>query len=493
MDNKFKESLKKTGEYGIVEEIQYPIVIIAGLPGVELHEILEFETGEIGEAFILEKDCVQALIFSSKPVKVGTQVTRTGRFLSMNVGDELLGQMIDPLGIPLSKEGNFKRPTEEREINVSAPGLSSRSKIKAPFSTGVSIIDLMVPLGCGQKELIIGDRKTGKTSFLFAAVKNQMKQGSVVVYAAIARKQSDIKKIQDFFEEEKEEERDNFVIVATTSHDSPSLIYMTPYSAMAVAEYFKDKGRNVVVVFDDLSTHAKFYREVSLLARRFPGRDSYPGDIFHAHAKLLERAGNFKHPLVKDKDVSITALPIAEIVEGDLTGYIATNLMGITDGHIFFDSNMYYQGMRPAINTSLSVTRVGRQANSSLVRAINHEITSFLALYEKMQEFSHFGAELTDNVKQILKTGDTIYDFFEQNYNVVMPIEVQVTLLSMLWLKFFEEKNVSMSALKSSLIIVFNSGEKKELFDEFMKAKTFNELLSKVEQKREELMAICRV
>lgn len=488
--NNFKDSLNKIGEYGIVEEIQYPIVLIAGLPGVQLHEILEFETGEMGEAFVLERDFVQALVFSSKPVKVGTQVTRTGRFFSMNVGDELLGQMIDPLGVPISKSNNFKKPSEEREINTPAPGLSARSRIKSPFLTGVSIIDLMVPLGCGQKELIIGDRKTGKTSFLLAALKNQMKQGSIVVYAAIARKQSDVKKIQDFFEEEK---RDNFVIVATSPHDSPSLIYMTPYSAMTIAEYFKEKGRNVVIVFDDLSTHAKFYREVSLLARRFPGRDSYPGDIFHAHAKLLERAGNFKHPTEKGKDVSITALPIVEIVEGDLTGYIATNLMGITDGHIFFDSNMYYQGMRPAVNTSLSVTRVGRQANSNLVRAVNHELTSFLALYEKMQEFSHFGAELTDNVKQILKTGDTIYDFFEQNYNVVMPPEVQMTLLSMLWLKFFEGKNIPIPSIKSSLIVVFDSGTKKELFDDFMKAATFNELLGKVDKKREELLAICKV
>lgn len=488
--SKFSETLEKTGEFGIVEEIQYPIISVAGLPGVELHEILEFETGEMGEAFILEKYFVQALLFSNKPVRVGTRVARSGKALSIGVGNELFGKIIDPLGRPLSEKVAIPKLKEEREINTSAPGLEYRSRIKAPFFTGVSIVDMMVPLGRGQKELIIGDRKTGKTSFLFTTIKNQVKLGTVVIYAAIARKKSDIRRIEEFMEHEKISE---FVIVATTSHDSPSLIYLTPYTAMTIAEYFRDQGKDVLVVFDDLSTHAKFYREVSLLARRFPGRDSYPGDIFHAHAKLLERAGNFKHPKEKGKEVSITALPLVEIVEGDLTGYIATNLMGITDGHIFFDSNIYYQGMRPAVNTTLSVTRVGRQAHSALSRSVNHELTSFLALYEKMQEFSHFGAELTDNVKQILRTGDTVYDFFEQGYNVVVPQEVQFTLFAMLWLRLFDENNLDIDELKKKLLEAYEGGKNKELFEELMKSSSYNEMLGKVQKNREELLVLCGV
>ncbi len=487
---KYEEGLKKTGEFGIVEQVQYPIISIAGLPGVELHEILEYETGEMGEAFILQNDYVQSLIYSSKPVKVGTKVTRTGRSLSIGVGDVLLGHIIGPLGWKFSKKDDYKKPETMREINSSPPGLSSRSKIKAPFFTGVSVVDMMIPLGRGQKELIIGDRKTGKTSFLFTAIKNQISKGTVVVYAAIGRKKSDIKHIQEFFEHENLK---NFVIVATTSHDSPSLIYLTPYTAMTVAEYFRDQGKDVLVVFDDLSTHAKYYREVSLLAKRFPGRDSYPGDIFHAHAKLLERAGNFINPKDPQKDVSITALPIVEIIEGDLTGYIATNLMGITDGHIFFDSNIYYQGMRPAINTSLSVTRVGRQAHSTLARSVTHELTSFLALYEKMQEFSHFGAELTDNVKQILKTGDKLYDFFEQGYKEVLPSEVQITLFSLIWLRLLDEDSLSrLPELKKKMLEIFNSGKDKAMFEDLMKSATLNEFLGKIQQNREKLLTLLK-
>ncbi|HRN96395.1 MAG TPA: F0F1 ATP synthase subunit alpha [Candidatus Levybacteria bacterium] len=486
----FEELLSGSGEYGLVTEVRPPLVILSGLANVHIGEIIIFETGEIGEVFTLERDRVQVQIFSPGSVQVGTRATRTNKTIGVSVGKELLGMIVNPLGDSKSQEQQYIRPQTEQEIDVPAPGLVKRAKITKPFSTGTAVIDMMIPLGCGQKQLVIGDRKTGKTSFLLSVIKNQIKLGTIVVYGAISKQKSDIKKIQNFFA--KEGLTQNTVIVATESDDSPSLIFLTPYSAMTIGEYFLAQGHNVLVVLDDLSTHAKFYREVSLLANRFPGRDSYPGDIFYTHARLLERAGNFKF---EEGERSITVLPVAEIVEGDFTGYIATNLMGMTDGHVYFDSNVYYRGIRPAINISLSVTRVGRQAQNNLTRSINRELTAFLSLYEKMQNLSHFGAELSDTVKQVLSTGEMVYAFFEQQYKVVVALEVQIILFSMLWLKFFEKTDKdSIAQYRDALNTAYQNPSNKQLLDNFMQnSKSFNELLGRIAQYKTQLLAMCNV
>lgn len=490
MDNNFSSRIISKGEFGVVERIYGPIVVVAGLPNARVNEIVIFQTGQMGQVFSLEQYSAQILVFSKEEVNVGTRVIRTGKFLTTPIGEELLGMIIDPLGNPITKQKTFKRPSLEREIDVPPLGILERSRVKSPFLTGVAIVDMMTPLGKGQKELVIGDRKTGKSSFLLASIKNQAKSGTIAIYAAIAKKQSDIKMIQNFFEKEKI--IDKTIIVATTSYDTPTLIYLTPYAAMTIAEYFRDQGMDVVIVFDDLSTHAKFYREISLLAKKFPGRDSYPGDIFYTHARLLERSGNFKHPHKASEEVSITALPVVETIEGDFTGYISTNLMSMTDGHIFFDSNIYYRGRRPAINVALSVTRVGRQASSSLLRSINREITAFLALYEKMQNLSHFGAELTDSVKHVIKTGEMIYKFFEQSYNVVIPIQVQIILFSALWLTIVEEISVDKIAqYRQNLINAYYNPEVQSLFREILNANSFNQLLSNVVRKKEAIKNLC--
>lgn len=486
----FEAQLSQTGEYGVVTAVHPPLAVLTGLANVSLREIIIFETGEVGSVFMLEKDQVQVQIFSPTPIKVGVRATRTDKTVAVPVGNELLGQIITPLGESKSEKANYTKPAQEEEIDVTAPGIPQRAKINKPFFTGTSVIDMMIPLGAGQKELIIGDRKTGKTSFLFSAIKNQVNQGTIAIYAAISKQKSDIRKIQNFFEQEGLTQ--NTVIVATESDDSPSLIYLTPYSAMTIGEYFLKQGHNVLVVLDDLSTHAKFYREISLLANRFPGRDSYPGDIFYTHARLLERAGNFKFD---NGERSLTVLPVAEIVEGDFTGYIATNLMGMTDGHIYFDSNVYYKGVRPAVNIPLSVTRVGRQAQSVLSRSINRELTAFLALYDKMQNLSHFGAELTDTVKQVLSTGEMVYAFFEQQYKVVVPLEVQTILFSLLWLKFFEKTDKdSIAKYREALLKSYSNPSNKQLIDSFLQSsKSFNELLGKVAQYKQQLLQMCDV
>lgn len=486
--DQFNQQLEQVKEFGVVQSIVSPIVFVAGLPGASLYETIIFETGEMGQVYLLEKDQVHVLMFSTTAPKVGTKCTRTNSYASVPVGPELFGKIIDPLGNPFSESEEYVRPKEERFVESSAPGMKERETVKTPFLTGVTIVDMMIPLGCGQKELIIGDRKTGKTSFLLTTLKNQISNGSIAVYVAIGKKKADIKAILDYFKREGMLEK--IIIVATSSYDSPSLIFLTPYAGASIAEYFKDQGNDVVLVLDDLSTHAKFYREIALLSKRFPGRDSYPGDIFYIHARLLERAGNFKHP--SGKQVSITMLPVADIIEGDFTGYIATNLMGMTDGHIFFDSNAYYQGRRPAVNVALSVTRVGRQASPKILRSITRELTAFLTLYNRMQDLSHFGAELTDAVKQVLRTGEIIYKFFEQTDAVIVPPKVQLLMFSMLWLKIFDDETVieKISLYRENLIAAYADPKNKEFIDKVITGETFNELLGHVNSKKTELLEL---
>ncbi len=284
----------------------------------------------------------------------------------------------------------------------------------------------MVPLGKGQRELIIGDRKTGKSYFLMQAILSQAAAGVVCIYAAVGKKRAEIMRTVDFFLERKV--MDRVVVVAASSQDGPGEIFLCPYTAMAIAEYFRDLGRDVLVVLDDMSTHAKFYRQLSLISRKFPGRDSYPGDVFHIHSKLLERSGNF----VTDsgKVSSITCLPAVETVQGDITGYIPTNLMSMTDGHIYVDNELFFKGRRPAINPFVSVTRVGYQTQSKLRRDASRVLYELLNNYEKTQSFLRFGAELGENSRQILALGEKVLLFFDQPYYLVVPENMQIILLA---------------------------------------------------------------
>lgn len=482
----YQEYLTTLEEFGVVEEVAYPIITIKGLPGVKPHEIVLFESGEFGEVYAMNADSVIALLFSLESVHVGTKVVRTNKTVTVGLSEALLGMIITPLGQPFSMAGKAPEITEEREVDIRPPDISQRARIQKPFITGSTIVDMMVPIGKGQKELIIGDRKTGKSSFLLTTLKNHVLQGHIAIYAVIGKRKSDIKQLQEFVIREKLEK--NIVIVAANANDSLSLIYLTPFTAMTIAEYFRDAGREVLIVLDDLTTHAKVYREISLLAKNFPGRDSYPGDIFYTHARLLERAGNFLHP--NKGEVSITCLPIVETVEGDFAGYIATNTMGITDGHIYFDSNIFYNGRRPAINTAISVTRVGKQTQSHAKRDINRELTSFFSLYEKMQNLSHFGAELTDNVKNILQTGEKLQRYFEQHYNVIVPEEVQIILFCLLWLNFILPDKKTIEMIRDAMIDANKKKETQQLFTDILHAGSLNETLKNVSLNKERLFAL---
>ncbi len=484
--NNFTFYLKEINEFGVVTKVTPPVVVVQGLPLAKPNEIILFESGQWGQVYAIHEDSISVLTLSSDPVHVGCKVTRTNKPLSIPVGHELLGKVINPLGFPLSIIEKPIKTMEEREIDRNPSGIASRTRVKKPFQTGSTLVDMMVPLGKGQKELIMGDRKTGKSSFLVTTIRNQIRQGSIAIYAAIGKKKSDIKHLERLMETENG--KNKFIIIASSSDDSPSLIYLTPFSAMTIAEYFRDQGEEVLILLDDLTTHARFYREISLVARNFPGRDSYPGDIFYTHARLLERAGNFKHPT--KGEVSITCLPIVETIEGDLTGYIVTTLMGITDGHILFDSNIFFKGIRPAVNIGLSVTRVGKQTQSKVKRDITRELTAFLSLYEKMQTLSHFGTELTDNVKNILSTGDRIYHFFNEEYTTIVPEEVQLILFSLIWIKLLDGTKEEIYKIKVQLIDAFLLEENKPLFHELLNAESFNELLQNVSVNKDRIFAL---
>ncbi|HVZ11974.1 MAG TPA: hypothetical protein VG965_03000 [Patescibacteria group bacterium] len=476
----FQKSLKEIGEVGFVKEVTGAIAFVTGLPQVRPDELVIFENGEIGQVFTLKPDAVEVLTFSKTPILVGTKVARSGRQFEVPVGEELLSNVIDPFGNSFENHKLFKKPGQMRPIHSAPPGIKSRKSIKRYFETGVSIVDLMVPLGRGQRELVIGDRKTGKSNFLLQTMVFAAKQGDICIYAAIGKNKIDIKRTEEYFI--KNGVINRVIIIASSSQDQPEIIHLTPYSAMTIAEYFRDQGHDVLLVLDDLSTHAKFYREISLIGRRFPGRDSYPGDMFYMHARLLERAGNFA---TEKGDVSITCLPVVETLQGDLSGFIQTNIMSMTDGHIYFDSNLFSQGRRPSVNPFLSVTRVGHQTQSDSKRSISRELLTFLTLFDKMQNIVHFGSELSENVKIVLETGGKILELFDQESDKVIPVNVQSIALSLLWGDDFKSMEISkLTYYKEKISEQYQSDSNyKQMVDEIVnKSNSFNEMLSKVRE-----------
>lgn len=484
----FAHYLETVGEFGFVEEVIHSLVTINGLPGSKPQEIIIFESGEIGEVFSVESNSIKVLLFSNSNLKVGTKAARTNQVLQVSLHEELLGRIIDPLGnlIDIQKPFDHHGKVLSRPLDIRPLGISHRARIQRSFETGVSVVDLMVPLGKGQRELVMGDKKTGKSNFLLKSVLTQAIQGTVCVYAAIGKKKMDIKKTKEFFEHHKVSEI--IVTVATTSQDSPGLIFLTPYTAMTIAEYFRDLGRDVLVVLDDLTTHAKYYRQISLLGKRFPGKNSYPGDIFFIHAKLLERAGNFK---TEFGEAAITCLPVAETTQSDLTGYIQTNLMAMTDGHIFFDTDLYTKGRRPAVNPFLSVTRIGKQTQTVTKRELNRELVSFLNLYEKMQNFIHFGAELSENIKLTLSTGEKILSFFDQSPFTVIPPNIQMVLFCMLWSNAWEGKDVKeMKKDMDQIVEIYKTNEilRKIVNSLVDQSSSFNQLINKAKTASPEIL-----
>lgn len=432
----FETYLSKIGEIGFVEKVLYSLIYVQGLPGAKLEEIVVFESGEIGQVLSLAPSAVEIVSLSSNMPRVGGRVARTDTFLEIPVGDNLLGNMIDPLGRTLVPSRPLPEAPERRAIEIAASGIESRARIKRACEIGVSIVDLMIPLGKGQRELVIGDQKTGKTRFLLRSLLSQVREGSVGIYAAIGKSQMVIKQVEQSLQNMGI--LDKTLIVAAGIHAPPGLIYLTPYAAMTIAEYFVQQGRDVILILDDLSMHAKAYREISLLGKRFPGRNSYPGDIFYTHARLLERAGNFQ---TSKGEFAITCLTAVEAPYGDVTGYIQTNAMSMTDGHLFFDHNLFAEGRRPAIDPFLSVTRVGRQTQSHLKQQIGRTLMAFFRRVQKMHNFANFGAELNDRAKEELQKETRLMEFFDETPYDTVPPNIQILLFGLLWSDQWKSKS----------------------------------------------------
>lgn len=486
----FQTCLDQTKEIGFINSVNNTVISVSGLPHAKPNEIVLLETGDKGYILTLHRELCDVLLFTTNNIKVGIRVVRTNEVLSIPVSDQLLGKTINPFGkcmdpsVLLSEENSFNLIIDNQPL-----GIGDRKRITQTFETGVAIVDLILPLGQGQRELIIGDKKTGKTVFLQQIMLNQARKGTICIYVAIGKKQLSIKKIEEFMRNQKIV--DNCVIVASTAEDAPGVIHMSPYAGMTIAEYFRKQGKNTLVIFDDLTTHAKYYRQVSLLIKRFPGRNAYPGDIFYVHARLLERAGNY---LVNQNDgktteCSITCFPVAETVQGDISGYIQTNLMSITDGHLYFDIDLFSKGRRPPVHPFLSVTRVGKQTQNLLRQTLNREILSFMSMYETMQKFTHFGTEISENIASILATGDRINYFFDHISFRVIPTDLQIFLFSLLWIDVWHDKGLEvMKQDMAKIIDSYNSDsslrdEIKAMLD---KCDSFNNLLGEIRGKPEE-------
>ncbi len=481
----FQQYLTSAEEIGFVEACNQSIVYASGLPNATTQEIVMFESGELGVILSMARNQVEILLLSKSSIKAGIRVTRTGSKQEMPLGFELLGKAINPFGQPLSATESIDKPKVSRPIDISPTGINTRARIEQTFETGVTLVDMLIPLGKGQRELVIGDRKTGKTSFLYQTMLKQSSLGTICIYAGIGKKKTDIKHVEAFFK--KAGIQNNTVIIATSSEDPAGVIYLTPYAAMTLAEYFRDEGHDVLVVMDDLFTHAKFYREIMLIGKRFPGRNAYPPDIFYTHARLLERGGNFVLP--NGSIHSITCLPVVESVEGDIAGYIQTNLMSMTDGHIYFDVDMFAKGNRPAINPFVSVSRVGRQTQSPLRLSLNRELISFLTLHRKLESYSHFSAEAGSDVKRTLAVAERIFAFFTQGATDVKNMDLQIVIFCLLWADYWQD----LTKLEKEISVINdaykNSIEAQSMVKDLINSVTsLNELLQAVRKNQEKIL-----
>ena len=411
-------------EVGTVLTVGDGIARIHGIEGAMATEMLEFPHGIFGIALNLEEESVGVVLLGdSAMIKEGDTVKRTGRVISVPVGDEMLGRVVNALGQPIDGKGPITSK-QQAPIERIAPGVVDRQPVKEPLQTGLKAIDAMIPIGRGQRELIIGDRQTGKTAVAVDAIINQQGLDVICIYNAIGQKQSTVAQVVKTLEENGAMEY-TIVVVAAASDPAP-LLHISPYSACTIGEYFRDSGRHALCIYDDLSKHAQAYREISLLLRRPPGREAYPGDVFYLHSRLLERAAKLREELGGG---SLTALPIIETQAGDLSAYIPTNVISITDGQIFLESDLFNQGIRPAINVGNSVSRVGGSAQVRAMRQVAGTLRLDLAQFRELAAFSQFGSDLDKATRDQLNRGSRLVEVLKQLQYQPVSVERQVLIL----------------------------------------------------------------
>lgn len=440
------EQLETSGnldEIGVVLRVGDGVAWIHGLRSAGYSEVVQIETAEgVVEAFalnLLEDEIGAVLLGEDSGVKAGQKVRLKGTVLSVPVGLELLGRVVDPLGRPLDG-GPVIKTKIQGIVERSAPGVMDRKSVHEPLMTGVVSIDSMFPIGRGQRELIIGDRQTGKTALVLDTMINQAKQktGVVNVYVAIGQKRSKIARLVERLKQEGV--MDQTIIVATSPSDPASLLYLAPYAATAMGEYFRDNKQHALMIYDDLTKHAVAYRQMSLLLRRPPGREAYPGDVFYLHSRLLERSAKLSDALGAG---SLTALPIIETQAGDISAYIPTNVISITDGQIFLETDLFYQGIRPAISAGLSVSRVGGAAQTPAVKSVSGSLKLGLSQYRELASFTQFGSDLDDATKQQIERGQRLTELLKQPQYQPMSIWQQVVSILCVTTGAFDDVPVS--------------------------------------------------
>ena len=411
-------------QVGRIAEVGDGIARVTGLPGATVNELLEFQNGVVGLALNLDEESIGAVVLGNMDgLDEGQVVRSTGRILAVPVGDALLGRVVNPLGEPLDGKGPLGNTTERR-LEIQAPGIVSRQPVSQPLQTGIKVIDAMTPIGRGQRELIIGDRKTGKTTIATDTIINQRGAGVKCIYVAIGQKGSTISQTVATLAEHGA--LDYTVIVAAPASEPAPFKYLAPYAGCAMGQHWMENGEHALVVYDDLSKQAEAYRQISLLLRRPPGREAYPGDVFYLHSRLLERAAKLSD---KMGGGSLTALPIIETKAGDISAYIPTNVISITDGQIFLESELFYSGVRPAFNVGNSVSRVGGAAQIKAMKSVVGTLKIDLAQFRELEAFATFGSELDKASQAQLDRGYRLTELLKQGLNVPMPVQEQVVVI----------------------------------------------------------------
>ena len=464
----YKEDIA-TENVGHVVKVGDGIAIVHGLDKAMASELLVFPNDVYGMVQNLEEDCVGVILLGEcSKVKEGDLVKCTGRILEVPVGDDFIGRVINPLGEPIDGLGPIKA-NGARPIEMKATGVMDRQSVCEPLQTGIKVLDALVPIGRGQRELIIGDRQTGKTSIAVDTILNQKDQNVICIYVAIGQKESTVSNV---YETLKDNDAMKYSIIVSASASNPApMLYLAPYSGVTLAEYFMFSGKDVLIVYDDLSKHAVAYREMSLLLHRPPGREAFPGDVFYLHSRLLERAAKLNDELGGG---SITALPIIETQAGDISAYIPTNVISITDGQIFLQSDYFYKGIRPAINAGLSVSRVGGAAQTKAVKKVSGTLRLDLASYHELESFTQFGSDLDAVTKAKLDRGKRTQEILKQDLHKTLNMEEEAMILYALTHGFLD--NIPVEALakyeESLYIDMKTSDDGKKLVETLRLTKT---------------------
>lgn len=467
-------------ETGVVLNVGDGIARVYGLEKVMAGELVEFPNNIYGMALNLEEDNVGCAIFGEdKYIKEGDPVKRTGRIVEVPVGDALLGRVVNPLGQPIDGKGPIDAK-EFRRVEIKAPGIVVRQPVKEPLQTGLKAIDSMIPIGRGQRELIIGDRQTGKTAIAIDTIINQKGKGVICIYVAIGQKQSTVAQVMEKLKNYGA--LDYTIIVSATANDPAPLQFIAPYSGCTMGEYFRDTGRHAVAIYDDLSKHAVAYRQLSLLLRRPPGREAYPGDVFYLHSRLLERAAKMREDLGGG---SLTALPVIETQAGDVSAYIPTNVISITDGQIYLETDLFYSGIRPAVNVGLSVSRVGGNAQIKAMKQVAGSLRLDLAQYRELAAFAQFGSDLDKATQQQLARGARLVELLKQPQYTPLSVAKQIVAIYAGTKGFLDEYPVEVvGKFESELYQLMDSKypevekelEEKKQIDDNLRAKVENML-----------------